>query len=75
MIICTEIKPIKLPGLISIKVEFNYRQELVDVIKQLPNAIYHKNLTCWEIPVTSLAHAIELFHNYDEITLNLRSDS
>lgn len=74
MIIFTEIKPIKLPGLSSIKIEFDYRQELVDIVKQVSSAVYHKNLICWEIPVTSLAHAIELFHNYDDITLNLLPD-
>lgn len=70
MIICTESSPIKLSGLSSFKIEFNYRPEIVDVLKQIPNAIYHKNLSCWEIPTTSLSHAIELFHNYDSITLN-----
>ena len=70
MITITETKPIKLPGLSSFKVEFNYRPELVDVIKQVPNSVYHKSLRCWEIPTTSLARAIELCHNYDSIELN-----
>lgn len=70
MIICTESSPIKLSGLSSFKIEFNYRPEIVDVLKQIPNAIYHKNLSCWEIPITSLSRAIEMFHNYDSITLN-----
>ncbi len=74
MIIFTEIDPIKLPGLSSFKVEFTYRQEIVDTIKQIPSAVYHKNLQCWEIPVTSLSRAIEGLHNYDVITLNLRKD-
>ena len=74
MIICTEIKPIKLPGLSSFKVEFNYRQEIVDTLKQIPSAVYHKNLKCWEIPVTSLARTIESLHNYDVITLNFLTE-
>lgn len=74
MITCTEISPIKLSGLSSFKVEFNYKPEIVDVLKQIPSAIYHKNLSCWEIPTTSLSRAIELFHNYDSITLNFLSD-
>lgn len=70
MIQLTEITPpIKLPGLSSIKVEFNYAKEIIDTVKQIPNAIYHKKLQCWEIPTTSLARAIELLTNYD--TLNL----
>ena len=70
MIQLTEITPpIKLPGLSSIKIEFNYAKEIIDTVKQIPNAIYHKKLQCWEIPTTSLARAIELLTNYD--TLNL----
>ena len=74
MITFTEIKPIKLSGISSIKIEFEYRQEIVDSIKQLSNAIYHKKYFCWEIPVTSLAHAIEILHNYDDIQLFLLPD-
>lgn len=75
MIIFSEINPIKLPGISSFKVEFNFQQELVDTIKQVPNAIFHKNLKCWEIPTTSLSRAIELLHNYDSITLNFLNKS
>ena len=70
MIQLTEITPIKLPGLSSIKIEFNYAKEIVDTVKQIPNAIYHKKLQCWEIPTTSLARAIELLTNYDTLNLN-----
>lgn len=69
MISLTEIKPIKLPGLSSIKVEFNYRKEIVDVLHQIPNAVYHKKLLCWEIPVTSLAMAIDYLSNYDSLDI------
>ena len=76
MIQLTEITPpIKLPGLSSIKVEFNYIKEVVDTVKQIPNAIYHKKLQCWEIPTTSLARAIELLTNYDSLNLNFLPDA
>ena len=74
MIQLTEITPIKLPGLSSIKIEFNYAKEIVDTVKQIPNAIYHKKLQCWEIPTTSLARAIELLTNYDTLNLNFLPD-
>ena len=74
MIQLTEITPIKLPGLSSIKIEFNYAKEIVDTVKQIPNAIYHKKLQCWEIPTTSLARAIELLTNYDTLNLNFLQD-
>lgn len=75
MITISESETIKLPGKSSFKVTFNYRKELVDTIKQVPNAIYHKKYTCWEIPITSLAVAIEYLSNYDSITLNMLRDT
>lgn len=72
MIYINEISPtIKLPGLNSCTVQFNYDKRLVDTIHQVPNAIWHKKLNVWEIPVTSLSRAINLFSNYDDIELNL----
>lgn len=71
MITFTETKPIKLPGKSSILITFKYSREIVDSVKQIPNAIYHKKLTAWEIPATSLARAIEILTNYDEIEINL----
>lgn len=66
--------PIKLPGKISFTISFNYAQNIVDSMHNIPNAIYHKKLMCWEIPVTSLARAIETLSNLDELTLNLLPD-
>lgn len=74
MIKLSEIIPIKLPGLSSIQVEFNYRKEIVDIMHQLPSAVYHKKLQCWEIPVTSLSSAIEYLSNYDSLDLNFLPD-
>ena len=71
MITFTETKPIKLPGKSSILITFKYSREIVDSVKQIPSAIYHKKLTAWEIPTTSLARAIEILTNYDDIEVNL----
>ena len=71
MIYLKESKTIKLPGTSSIQVTFDYRKEIVDTIKQVPNAIYHKTKQCWEIPLTSLSRAIDLLINLDQITLDL----
>ena len=48
MIYLQEQIPYKLPGETSFKVSFNYDKRVVDTIKQVPNAIYHKKLqnTC-----------------------------
>lgn len=61
--------PYKLPGKISFFIKFNFKQNIVDTMHGIPNAIYHKKLQCWEIPVTSLARAIELLSNLDELTI------
>ena len=75
MIYIKEIKPTyKLPGGSSLLVTFSYNQGIVDTIKQVPNAIWHKKISAWEIPVTSLARAIELLSNYDTIDLTLLED-
>ena len=75
MIRITEQVPYKQPGLSSFKVEFNYDQRIVDTIKQVPNALWHKTPKYWEIPVTSLSRAIQLLHNLDSIELILRDDT
>lgn len=75
MIKIVEITPMKLPGQSSFKVEFNYRKEIVDTVKQVPNAVYHKKEQCWEIPTTSLSRAIELLSNYDELDLQFLSET
>ena len=72
MIYIQEITPpIKLSGLTSCTVKFDYDKALIDAIHQVPNAIWHAKLKLWEIPVTSLSRLITLFSNYDDIQLDL----
>ena len=72
MIYINEIKPaIKLSGLSSFTVKFNYDKRLVDTIHQVPSAIWHKTLNVWEIPITSLSRAVNLLSNYDDIEVKL----
>lgn len=75
MIYINEISPtIKLPGLSSLTVTLDYKKELVETIKQIPNAVWHKKHSCWEIPLTSLSRAINNLSNFDSITLNVLKD-
>lgn len=68
MIYITEISPtIKLPGLSSLTVKVNYDKRIVDTIHQIPNAIWHKKESVWEIPLTSLSRAVNLLTNFDDI--------
>lgn len=64
----------KLPGKTSIFVYFEYKPELVDVMHQIPNAIFHKKDKVWETPLTELSRLITFMHNYDDIDLILLGD-
>lgn len=64
----------KLPGKTSIFVEFEYKAELVDVMHQVPNAIFHKKDKLWETPLTELSRLITFLHNYDDIDLIMLMD-
>ena len=75
MIYIEECRPAyKMPGLSSFFIKFDYKANIVDTIKNLPNYAYHKKLNCWEIPTTCLARAIELLSNLDSITITLCED-
>lgn len=69
MIYLKEQIPIKLPGEVSFSVVFKFDQRIVDVMHQIPNAIWHKKLKEWEIPATSLSRAIQLLRNFDSLDL------
>lgn len=64
----------KLPGKTSIFVDFEYKPELVDVMHQVPNAIFHKKDKLWETPLTELSRLITFLHNYDDIDLIMLKD-
>lgn len=66
--------PYKLPGITSFFVKFNYSKNIVDTMHFIPNAIYHKKLQCWEIPVTSLSRAIDSLSNLDELKLTFNEN-
>lgn len=66
--------PLKLPGLSSFTVTFDYDKRLVDTIKQVPNAIWHQKQSVWEIPLTSLSSAVTLLTNYGDVEVKLLYD-
>lgn len=71
MINIVETIPVKLSGLTSFLVTFNYNPAIVDAMKTLPMAIWHKKLLAWEIPCDCLTRALDTLTFYDEITLQL----
>lgn len=74
MIYFNERIPFKQPGETSFEVTFNYDQRIVDVMRQVPNAIWHKSQKFWEIPTTSLSRAIEMLSNLDSIDITLLNE-
>lgn len=71
MINIVEAEPIKLSGLTSFRVTFNYNPAIVEAMKTIPAAIWHKKLLTWEIPCDCLTQALDTLTFYDEITLQL----
>ena len=71
MIYLKEQVPYKLPGETSFMITFKFDQRIVDVMHQIPNAIYHKKFKAWEIPSTSLSRAISLLQNLDAVDVTL----
>ena len=72
MIRITEITPPKkISGLSSIVVQFEYNQYIVDSIKTIPTAHYHKKEKIWELPVCYLGRLLDSLTFLDDIQLKL----
>ena len=63
--------PRKLSGLSSFGITFNYNPAIVDLVKTLPVAYYHKKDFMWEIPADLLTQALDKLTFVDDITLRL----
>ena len=74
MITIREIKPIKISGISSFLISFQYEPKAVEAVKSLPTYYYHKDITGWEIPANDLALAIDTLTFLDNIQLQLLSD-
>lgn len=75
MISITEKPTVKCPGLSSLFIEFEYRREIVDCIKNSGDiAVYDKKSKIWECPITSLSRLIESLSNYEDIELTLMDE-
>lgn len=71
MVDITEIMPAaKVSGLSSFLVRFNFRQDLVDAMKTIPGAYYHKKIQVWEVPANHIAETLDILTFLDEISIN-----
>lgn len=71
MIHIREAEPIKLSGLTSLHITFNYEPVIIDAVKSLPTAYYHKAIKTWEVPADLLAEVLDKLTFFDDITLQL----
>ena len=69
MIKIKEGKPVKMPGLTSLQVEFPFNRDLVNIIKGSEVFYFNDKTKIWEVPTTSLAYLIDEFCRYDDIEL------
>ena len=63
--------PQKISGLSSLIVSFDFNQYIVDSIKTIPTAHYHKKEKVWELPVCYLGRLLDSLTFLDEIQLKL----
>ena len=72
MIIIEERKPVKLPGLSSLFVSFDWNENIVAVFRQLQGVkSYNKNTKEWEVPVTCLSWLIDTLIELSDIKLRV----
>lgn len=71
MIEIKESIPMKLSGLSSFLVKFEYNPEIVEFIKQFQPAVFHKKELLWEIGANYLDRLIDGLTYYDDIKLTL----
>ena len=63
--------PQKISGLSSLIVQFDYNEYIIDSIKTIPTAHYHKKEKVWELPVCYLGRLLDSLTFLDEIQLRL----
>ena len=72
MIRIFEISPgKKISGISSLLIDFDFNQFIVDAIKTLPTAHYHKREKVWEVPLCYLGRVLDSLTFLDDIQLRL----
>lgn len=74
MIRIIEREPTKLSGLSSLYITFDYKREIIDIIKTLDKYIYNPKTYTWEVPITNLAYLLDEFVYWDDISLQLKKE-
>lgn len=71
MIKIREDKCIKLSGITSLFISFDFNLQVISIIKTTDKYIYDKNTHIWELPLTSLAYLLDELTYLDDIELQL----
>ena len=74
MIYITEIKSFKCPGETSLRIDFEFNQDTISVLKQSDGAIWHKTQKFWEVPANQLAFLIDNLTYIDDMRLGFIED-
>ena len=74
MIRIEERYTVKLPGITSLFVSFDFNRAIVEELKLLNNVNYNADTKEWEVPITSLSELIDRVCKLDSITLKLAQD-
>jgi len=74
MIRIREDKCVKLSGITSLFISFDFNLQIIETIKQTDKYVYDKKTHIWETPLTSLAHLLDDLTYIDDIELQLLSE-
>ena len=73
MITIKELTPKRIPGRSSLFVSFDYKPEIVAIMKECTPNHYDKKTKIWEIPATRLSKLINMGSKYDDVDVHLQS--
>ena len=74
MINIQERPTVKLPGITSLFVTFDFNKAIVEELKMLGSGNFNPDTKEWEIPITSLSEFIDRVCKLDQIQLHLAQD-
>lgn len=74
MIKIKEDKCLKLSGITSLFISFDFNLQVIEIIKATDKYIYHKKTHVWELPITSLSYLLDELTYLDDIELQLYNE-
>lgn len=72
MITIQERQTVKVPGITSLFVSFDFNRAIVDEVKLLDGCVFNAETKEWEMPITNLAEFLDRVCVHDQINLQLQ---